>query len=101
MTCTDMSTCWIQEECAGTQQSDPSTCCYTLAGSTFAERTARSLALVGDTPLHEAAERSPADALRVFMWRHHRTYTDESPVCNAGPAEHELAEMCIPASPSI
>ena len=73
----------------------------TLAGSTFADRTAKSLELVGNAPLHEAAERYPADALRVFMWRHHRTYTDESPVCNAGPAEQNLIEVCILASPDI
>ncbi|CAK0771339.1 hypothetical protein CVIRNUC_003851 [Coccomyxa viridis] len=51
----------------------------TAGGSTFAARTANSLKLGGDTPLHDAAERYPEDALRVFMRKHHRTYTDESP----------------------
>ena len=45
----------------------PADKCYTLAGSTFAERTAASLKLVGDTPLHDAAERYPADALCSVM----------------------------------
>ena len=44
---------------------------------------AESLKLVGDTPLHEAAERYPVDAYRVFMKEHHTSDTDESPVCDA------------------
>ena len=77
--------------------------CCILARSTFADRTANSLKLVGDTPwwpLH-AAESYPEDALRVFMRKHHRTYTDERPVGSADPAEHELIEVCVSATPGI
>ena len=94
----DLHCCVHMLTTCGNAVTDQSTYCHTLAGSTFADRTAKALDLIGDTPLHEAAERYPADALRVFMRRHHRTYTDESPVCNAGPAEPELIEICIPLS---
>ena len=62
---------------------------------------AKSLKLVGDTPLHEAAERYPADAFRVFMARNHRSYIEESPVCNAGPSERTIHGLCDPAPPDI
>ena len=68
----------------------PSTYRWTLAGSTFADRTAKSLKLVGNTPVHEAAERYPADAFRVFVRKHHLSFTDESPVCNASLFKHKL-----------
>ncbi|CAK0746717.1 hypothetical protein CVIRNUC_001713 [Coccomyxa viridis] len=48
-------------------------------GSTFAARAAKSLKLVGNTSLHEAAEHHRADAYRVFVGKLHLSHTDESP----------------------
>ena len=92
--CTALSIICIDEDFAERLQLTASNYNCPLAGSTFADRTAKSLDLIGNTPLHEAAERYPADALRVFMGRHHRTYTDESPVCNAGPAQRTSLQHC-------
>ena len=72
----------------------PSKYYYTLAGSTFAARAAKSLKLVGNTPLHEAAEHHRADAYRVFVGKLHLSHTDESPVCNASLFKRELHEVC-------
>ena len=66
-----------------------------LAESAFADRTASSLELIGDTPIYEAAERYPVDALRVFIREFHGTYTDESVVCNAGLAERKSLETLV------
>ena len=92
---TDLHCCVHMLSTCGNAVTDHSTYCHTLAGSTFADRTAKALDLIGDMPLHEAAERYPADALRVFMSKHHRTYTDESPVCIPGPAQRTSLQHCI------
>ena len=52
----------------------------TLAGSTFADRTNRALQLIGQMELEDFAKDHPEDALRVFIKKNRRPYTDESPV---------------------
>ena len=51
----------------------------------------RSVELVGNTPLHEAAEHYPVDAWRVWTSKHQRNYTEESKVNNAVPAPQPSA----------
>ena len=46
--------------------------------------------MVGDTPLYEAAEHHPVDAWRVWTLDYPRDYTEDSEVCNAGHAEHQV-----------
>ena len=88
--CTALYTEWTHGDCRKKLLLEPCQHCCTLAEFAFAERTAASLKLVGDTPVYEAAERYPVDALRVFIRKFHRTYTDESVVCNAGSAERKV-----------
>ncbi len=91
--CTALYTEWAHGDCTTDLQWGPYEHCCTLSESAFADRTAASLELVGDTPIYEAAERYPVDALRVFIRKFHRTYTDESVVCNAGPAERNSGSL--------
>ncbi len=49
--------------------------------------------IVGDTRLEEAVKDHPEDALRVFIRINERDYTDESPVCKAGPVEYNLYRL--------
>ena len=59
---------------------------------------AKSLKLVGDTPLHEAAERYPVDAYRVFMKAHHTSDTDESLVCDASLFQAQTSRCLRPCT---
>ena len=95
---TALYTEWMHGHCTTELQLEACQHRCTLAESAFAGRTATSLELVGDTPIYDAAERYPVDALRVFIREFHRTYTDESVVCNAGPAERKSVESLPPCN---
>ena len=99
--CTALYIQCIGEDCAERLQLTASNYRCLLAGSTFADRTAKSLKLISNTPLHEAAERYPADAFRVFIRKWPMNHTDESLVCNAGPFKRTVHEVCNPALPDI
>ena len=61
----------------------------------------KALQLVDGKPLEEVAEKYPEDALRVYIKENCKPYSDESPVCNVGPAEIKLYEVLFHAAPHI
>lgn len=54
-----------------------------------AEKLERSLEVVGNRPLYEAAKDYPVDAWRVWTVNYPREYGEDSEVCDAGLAKHQ------------
>ena len=63
------------------------------AGSSRAELLVEAKKKVGSTPLEEAILQYPVETWRVWSSTYPRKYSEDSEVCTAPPAEHEVDEV--------
>ena len=75
------------------QHTDVSTCFQDHAACLRAELLEEAKKKIGSTPLEEAILQYPVATWRVWSSTYPRKYTEDSEVCTAPPAEHEVDEV--------